>query len=58
MSDAQGRLIQVNPIKWALSLLSEPQGAVSAFGGGFFDDAGDLPGQPVLYFTISVGVYM
>jgi len=25
----------------------------SQFGGGFFDDAGDVPGMPVLIFTLA-----
>ncbi len=40
----------MNPITWSLSLLRGA--AVSAFGAGFFDDAGDIPGQPVLLFTL------
>jgi hypothetical protein len=31
--------IPSNPIRWALSLVPG-SGAVSAFGGGYFDDAG------------------
>mmetsp|Transcript_5854 Transcript_5854/g.6737 ORF Transcript_5854/g.6737 Transcript_5854/m.6737 type:complete len:140 (-) Transcript_5854:259-678(-) len=43
----------VNPIKWSLSLLRDtyPE-QVSAFGAGFFDDAGDIPGQPVIFYTL------
>ena len=36
--------------RWSLSLLSGS--AVSAFGAGYFDDAGDVPGQPVLMFVL------
>jgi hypothetical protein len=25
---------------------------VSAFGAGFFDDAGDIPGSPVIWYTL------
>jgi len=35
--------VPVNPIKWSLSLCAGP--APSAFGAGYFDDAGDIPGQ-------------
>eukprot|EP00281_Chroomonas_sp_CCMP1168_P022025 CAMPEP_0206232296 /NCGR_PEP_ID=MMETSP0047_2-20121206/11336_1 /ASSEMBLY_ACC=CAM_ASM_000192 /TAXON_ID=195065 /ORGANISM="Chroomonas mesostigmatica_cf, Strain CCMP1168" /LENGTH=145 /DNA_ID=CAMNT_0053656015 /DNA_START=98 /DNA_END=535 /DNA_ORIENTATION=+ len=45
--------VPVNPIKWALSLCPDPSGgAISAFGAGYFDDAGDIPGQPVLFYTL------
>eukprot|EP00802_Teleaulax_amphioxeia_P013240 Tamp_13289.p3 GENE.Tamp_13289~~Tamp_13289.p3 ORF type:complete len:148 (+),score=28.62 Tamp_13289:191-634(+) len=43
--------VPVNPIKWSLSLCPGA-GPVSAFGAGFFDDAGDIPGQPVLFFLL------
>ena len=42
--------VPVNPIKWALSLGGD--GAPSAYGGGFFDDSDDIPGQPVLLFSL------
>ena len=46
--------VPTNPIKWALSLLHpEPGVPVTAFGAGFFDDAADIPGEPVLLFTLS-----
>jgi hypothetical protein len=32
--------IPTNPIRWALSLVPEGSGAMTAFGGGYFDDAG------------------
>ena len=41
---------QTNPIRWALSLCGGA--AVSAFGAGYFDDAGDVPGQPVLHYGL------
>ena len=44
-----------NPIRWSLALDPEAAangGPVSAFGAGFFDDAGDIPGQPVIWFTL------
>jgi len=44
--------VAVNPIKWSLSLV-EGQGPVSVFGGGYFDDAGDIPGCPVLFFHLA-----
>ena len=47
--------VAVNPIKWALSLLTPDGGggAVSAFGAGFFDDAGDIPGMQILHYTVN-----
>lgn len=42
----------VNPIAWSLALVP-PAGGPSAFGAGFFDDAGDIPGAPVLVFTLT-----
>jgi len=46
--------VPTNPIKWTLTLLApEPDLALSAFGAGFFDDAADVPGEPVLLFTLS-----
>eukprot|EP00854_Cymbomonas_tetramitiformis_P027534 gene27534-33966_t len=41
--------VPTNPIKWSLTL-SPSQGEVSAFGAGYFDDAADVPGQPVLFY--------
>ena len=38
--------VPVNPINWALVLVPEG-GANSAFGGGYFDDSADVPGEPV-----------
>ena len=43
--------VPVNPIKWSLSLCPAAAGP-SAFGAGFFDDAADVPGQPVLLFVL------
>ena len=40
----------MNPIVWSLTLLHPS--AVSAFGCGFFEDAGDVPGEPVLMYTL------
>ena len=40
----------MNPIVWSLTLLHPA--AVTAFGCGFFDDAGDVPGAPVLIYTL------
>ena len=45
-----------NPITWALSSrppegLEDPA-APGVFGCGFFDDAGDIPGMPVLFYTL------
>ena len=35
---------------WSLTLLHPS--AISAFGAGFFEDAGDVPGEPVLMYTL------
>ena len=43
--------VAVNPIKWSLSLVEGD--TVSVFGGGYFDDAGDIPGCPVLFFHLA-----
>lgn len=39
----------VNPITWVLSIVRETG---DAFGCGFFDDAGDIPNQPLLFYTL------
>lgn len=44
--------VATNPIQWSLSLLEANTASPSAFGAGFFDDAGDVPGSPVLIFTL------
>jgi gamma-glutamylcyclotransferase (GGCT)/AIG2-like uncharacterized protein YtfP len=44
--------VPTNPIRWALSLCAQGA-ALSAFGAGFFDDSGDVPGQPVLLYVLS-----
>merc|ERR1712166_1532889 len=45
-----------NPITWALSSRSqellEDAAAPAVFGCGFFDDSGDIPGMPVLFYTL------
>ena len=48
--------VPANPIMWSLTLMPPRGGAPSCFGGGFFDDSGDVPGSPVLLFTLS-GTY-
>ena len=45
-----GAQVPVNPIVWSLTLLHPS--TVSAFGAGFFEDAGDVPGEPVLMYTL------
>lgn len=40
----------MNPITWSLTLLHHA--AISAFGAGYFDDAGDVPGTTVLMYTL------
>ena len=42
--------VPANPICWSLTLLHPA--SVSAFGCGYFDDAGDVPGEPVLMYTL------
>jgi hypothetical protein len=42
--------LQTNPIRWSLSLGGG--GGLSAFGAGYFDDAADVPGTPVLFFAL------
>jgi len=44
--------IPPNPIKWACSLLSSAPKGASIVGAGFFDDAADVPGQPILFYTL------
>jgi len=45
--------VPVNPITWSLALNPDAvPPAPSAFGGGYFDDAGDVPGKPVLLFSL------
>lgn len=48
--------VPANPIMWSLTLMPPRGGAPTCFGGGFFDDSGDVPGSPVLLFTLS-GTY-
>ncbi len=42
--------LQTNPVCWSRSL--GPGGGLSAFGAGFFDDAADVSGTPVLFFAL------
>ena len=54
--DLKEEFIPNNPITWSLTLLQAKaggSGGPSAFGGGFFDDCGDVPGSPVLLYTLS-----
>ncbi|MDP2438021.1 MAG: thioester reductase domain-containing protein [archaeon] len=48
-------LVPTNPVQWSLGLLAAEEGQESgkALGGGLFDDALDVPGQPRLYFSVS-----
>jgi len=42
-----------NPIKWCLAHRGAPAGGMPAvFGVGFFDDSGDIPDSPVLFYTL------
>jgi hypothetical protein len=45
--------VPTNPIRWSLAL--DPAATAptpSAFGAGTFDDSGDIPGEPVIWFTL------
>ncbi|EEH53522.1 uncharacterized protein MICPUCDRAFT_52354 [Micromonas pusilla CCMP1545] len=45
--------VPTNPIRWSLAL--DPAASAptpSAFGAGTFDDSGDIPGEPVIWFTL------
>jgi hypothetical protein len=45
--------VPLNPIKWCLVHRSNPApGQPAMYGVGFFDDAGDVPGNPVLFYTL------
>jgi len=52
--------VPANPIRAALSMLTvpaeQPGGppATVIFGAGFFDDAADVPGHPVLFYAMQV----
>eukprot|EP00038_Savillea_parva_P012128 m.202423 g.202423 ORF g.202423 m.202423 type:complete len:741 (+) comp21773_c0_seq1:255-2477(+) len=52
--DALQHEVPVNPIKWCLSHCSNTPcaGQPPVLGVGFFDDAGDIPGFPVLFFRL------
>lgn len=42
-----------NPIKWCMLSTPEPaRGMPAIYGSGYFDDSGDVPGQPVLFYTL------
>lgn len=41
--------LPTNPAFWSLSILPSVR---LVFGAGFFDDAGDVPGRPMLRFTL------
>ncbi|KNC48563.1 fatty-acid-coa ligase FadD [Thecamonas trahens ATCC 50062] len=43
--------IPTNPITWVLAPIPDRGDAV--VGAGFFDDAADVPGQPVIAFTVT-----
>jgi hypothetical protein len=45
--------VPFNPIKWCLCHRADaPPGQPAIYGVGYFDDAGDVPGQPVLFYTL------
>jgi len=43
--------IATNPIKWALSIIPTDN-FPNVFGAGFFNDAADIPDQPVIFYTL------
>lgn len=45
--------VPTNPIYWSLTLRHKTGPGPSAFGGGYFEDCNDVPGSPVLLFTLS-----
>lgn len=47
--------VPVNPIQWSLSLLRPDAASAgpSVFGGGFLSDCADIPGEPVLLYSLS-----
>lgn len=46
-------MIPTNPVRWSLALLQKaPGGVPTVFGMGYFDDSGDIPNKPLLYFTL------
>ena len=60
--EALEREVPRNPIRWALATAAagaEPAdarpGAPRIFGAGYFDDAADVPGMPVLTYTLQGG---
>ena len=48
--------VPTNPIVWALTYRRSPPPEMPHFwGAGYFDDAGDIPGSPVLFYTLQGG---
>ena len=49
-------MIPVNPIRWTLSILNsatnEGESLPEVFGSGYFDDAADVPGRPLLFYAL------
>mmetsp|Transcript_4933 Transcript_4933/g.17141 ORF Transcript_4933/g.17141 Transcript_4933/m.17141 type:complete len:255 (+) Transcript_4933:50-814(+) len=48
--------VATNPIQWSLTLRTRSEGdselSPTAFGSGFFDDSGDIAGEPVLFYIL------
>lgn len=45
--------VATNPVKWVLCRQRQPRGSGPLiFGAGYFDDSGDIPGTPVLFYTL------
>ena len=45
--------VPANPITWALAVETDAvAGVPRVYGAGFFDDAGDVPGMPCLFFKL------
>ena len=46
-------LIPVNPIRWCFTLFRTNNDPWQLFGSGYFNDAADIPNQPLLFFTLN-----
>merc|ERR1719399_1753396 len=45
--------VPTNPIRWSLSAVPhQPPPAPTLWGSGFFDDSGDVPGEPCLFYVL------
>jgi len=44
--------VPANPITWSLTLSQTTSDGITAFGGGYFNDSGDVADTPVLCFSL------